>query len=284
MAKKSGLGKGAAALFSDIADNLEETSSVVMLNIIDVQPNANQPRRKFDDEKLDALADSIKANGIIQPIIVVKHDDMYMIVAGERRWRAARKAGLKEIPAIVQDYSDKQIMEVALIENLQREDLNPVDEAMGYKTLMNMFSLTQEQISERIGKSRSAVANSLRLLNLSEAVLDLIKEGKLTEGHAKVIMSLKDPSEQLAAANAVINKGLSVRETEQLVKAKLNPPRTIIKPNRQLAEYLSDLEDNISKTMGTRVKIHHKNGKGKIEIDYYSNDEFERIMEYLKKQ
>lgn len=284
MAKKSGLGKGAAALFSDIADNLEETSSVVMLNIIDVQPNANQPRRNFDDEKLDALADSIKANGIIQPIIVVKHDDMYMIVAGERRWRAARKAGLKEIPAIVQDYSDKQIMEVALIENLQREDLNPVDEAMGYKTLMNMFSLTQEQISERIGKSRSAVANSLRLLNLSEAVLDLIKEGKLTEGHAKVIMSLKDPSEQLAAANAVINKGLSVRETEQLVKAKLNPPRTIIKPNRQLAEYLSDLEDNISKTMGTRVKIHHKNGKGKIEIDYYSNDEFERIMEYLKKQ
>lgn len=284
MAKKSGLGKGAAALFSDIADNLEETSSVVMLNIIDVQPNANQPRRKFDDEKLEALADSIKANGIIQPIIVVKHDDMYMIVAGERRWRAARKAGLKEIPAIVQDYSDKQIMEVALIENLQREDLNPVDEAMGYKTLMNMFSLTQEQISERIGKSRSAVANSLRLLNLSEAVLDLIKEGKLTEGHAKVIMSLKDPSEQLAAANAVINKGLSVRETEQLVKAKLNPPRTIIKPNRQLAEYLSDLEDNISKTMGTRVKIHHKNGKGKIEIDYYSNDEFERIMEYLKKQ
>ncbi len=284
MAKKSGLGKGAAALFSDIADNLEETSSVVMLNIIDVQPNANQPRRNFDDEKLDALADSIKANGIIQPIIVVKHDDMYMIVAGERRWRAARKAGLKEIPAIVQDYSDKQIMEVALIENLQREDLNPVDEAMGYKTLMNMFSLTQEQISERIGKSRSAVANSLRLLNLSEEVLDLIKEGKITEGHAKVIMSLKDPSEQLAAANAVINKGLSVRETEQLVKAKLNPPRTIIKPNRQLAEYLSDLEDNISKTMGTRVKIHHKNGKGKIEIDYYSNDEFERIMEYFKKQ
>lgn len=284
MAKKSGLGKGAAALFSDIADNLEETSSVVMLNIIDVQPNANQPRRNFDDEKLDALAGSIKANGIIQPIIVVKHDDMYMIVAGERRWRAARKAGLKEIPAIVQDYSDKQIMEVALIENLQREDLNPVDEAMGYKTLMNMFSLTQEQISERIGKSRSAVANSLRLLNLSEEVLDLIKEGKLTEGHAKVIMSLKDPSEQLAAANAVINKRLSVRETEQLVKAKLNPPRTIIKPNRQLAEYLSDLEDNISKTMGTRVKIHHKNGKGKIEIDYYSNDEFERIMEYFKKQ
>lgn len=284
MAKKSGLGKGAAALFSDIADNLEETSSVVMLNIIDVQPNANQPRRNFDDEKLDALADSIKANGIIQPIIVVKHDDMYMIVAGERRWRAARKAGLKEIPAIVQDYSDKQIMEVALIENLQREDLNPVDEAMGYKTLMNMFSLTQEQISERIGKSRSAVANSLRLLNLSEDVLNLIKEGKLTEGHAKVIMSLKDPSEQLAAANAVINKRLSVRETEQLVKAKLNPPRTIIKPNRQLAEYLSDLEDNISKTMGTRVKIHHKNGKGKIEIDYYSNDEFERIMEYFKKQ
>lgn len=284
MAKKSGLGKGAAALFSDIADNLEETSSVVMLNIIEVQPNANQPRRNFDDEKLDALADSIKANGIIQPIIVVKHDDMYMIVAGERRWRAARKAGLKEIPAIVQDYSDKQIMEVALIENLQREDLNPVDEAMGYKTLMNMFSLTQEQISERIGKSRSAVANSLRLLNLSEEVLDLIKEGKITEGHAKVIMSLKDPSEQLAAANAVINKRLSVRETEQLVKAKLNPPRTIIKPNRQLAEYLSDLEDNISKTMGTRVKIHHKNGKGKIEIDYYSNDEFERIMEYFKKQ
>ena len=284
MAKKSGLGKGAAALFSDIADNLEETSSGVMLNIIDVQPNANQPRRNFDDEKLDALADSIKANGIIQPIIVVKHDDMYMIVAGERRWRAARKAGLKEIPAIVQDYSDKQIMEVALIENLQREDLNPVDEAMGYKTLMNMFSLTQEQISERIGKSRSAVANSLRLLNLSEDVLNLIKEGKLTEGHAKVIMSLKDPSEQLAAANAVINKRLSVRETEQLVKAKLNPPRTIIKPNRQLAEYLSDLEDNISKTMGTRVKIHHKNGKGKIEIDYYSNDEFERIMEYFKKQ
>ena len=168
-------------------------------------------------KKLDALADSIKANGIIQPIIVVKHDDMYHDCCRRAQMaRAARKAGLKEIPAIVQDYSDKQIMEVALIENLQREDLNPVDEAMGYKTLMNMFSLTQEQISERIGKSRSAVANSLRLLNLSEDVLNLIKEGKLTEGHAKVIMSLKDPSEQLAAANAVINKRLSVRETEQL--------------------------------------------------------------------
>lgn len=284
MAKKSGLGKGTAALFSDIADNLDSSNSVVSLSIVDVQPNINQPRRHFDDEKMEALTESIKANGIIQPIIVVKHDDTYMIVAGERRWRAARKAGLKEIPAIVQDYSDKQVMEVALIENLQREDLNPVDEAMGYKTLMNMFSLTQEQISERIGKSRSAVANSLRLLNLSDDVLQMLKEGKITEGHAKAIMSLKDPKEQLAAAQTVIAKELSVRKTEELVKNKINPPRTIIRPNPQLAEYITDLEDSISKTMGTRVKIRHKNGKGKIEIDYYSNEEFERIMDFLQKQ
>lgn len=283
MAKKSGLGKGTAALFSDITENLETGSSVVELNIIDVQPNINQPRHIFDDEKMEALVESVKANGIIQPIIVVKHDDIYMIVAGERRWRAAKKAGLKQIPAIIQDYDNKTIMEVALIENLQREDLNPVDEALGYRTLMDTFDLTQEQISERIGKSRSAIANSLRILNLPEDILLYIKEKKISEGHAKVLSSLKNSRDQLAIAEMIVIKGLSVRETEKLVKLKLNPPRRIITPNIQLAEYISDLEDSISKSMGTKVKIRHKNGKGKIEIDYYSNEEFERIMEFLQK-
>jgi len=283
MAKKSGLGKGTAALFSDITENLESGNSVVELNIIDVQPNINQPRHVFDDEKMEALVESVKANGIIQPIIVVKHNDIYMIVAGERRWRAAKKAGLKQIPAIVQDYDDKTIMEVALIENLQREDLNPVDEALGYRMLMDTFDLTQEQISERIGKSRSAIANSLRILNLPEDVLVYIKEKKISEGHAKVLSSLKTARDQLAIAEMIVIKGLSVRETEKLVKLKLNPPRRIIRPNIQIAEYIADLEDSISKTMGTKVKIRHNNGKGKIEIDYYSNEEFERIMEFLKK-
>lgn len=283
MAKRSGLGKGTAALFSDITENLGGSNSVVNLKLIDVQPNINQPRHLFDDEKMESLVESVKANGIIQPIIVVKQDDIYMIVAGERRWRAAKKAGLKEIPAIIQDYDDKKIMEVALIENLQREDLNPVDEALGYKTLMSTFDLTQEQISERLGKSRSAIANSLRLLNLPEDVLVLIKERKISEGHAKVLAGLKTPADQIAVANMVVVKGLSVRETEQVVKYKLNPPRRIIKPNLQLAQYITDLETDISKAMGTRVKIRHKNGKGKIEIEYYSNDEFERILEILNK-
>lgn len=283
MARKGGLGKGTAALFSDITENLHSKSSIVNLKLIDVQPNVNQPRRHFDDEKMEALSESIKANGIIQPIIVVPKDDTYMIVAGERRWRAAKKAGLKEIPAIIQDYTYDKVMEVALIENLQREDLNPVDEAMGYKTLMSTFKLTQEQISERIGKSRSAVANSLRMLNLPEEVLQLLKEGKISEGHAKVILSLETPQDQVAVAITVVKKSLSVRETEQIVRQKLKPARRIVKPNADLMHYLSELEENISKYMGTRVKIRHANGKGKIEIEYFSNDEFDRIMEFLQK-
>ena len=283
MAKKGGLGKGTAALFSEITENLQSKNSVVNLKIIDVQPNAEQPRRYFDEEKMNALADSIKANGIIQPIIVVPNNDIYMIVAGERRWRAAKIAGLKEIPAIIQDYTHDKVMEVALIENLQREDLNPVDEALGYKTLMTTFDLTQEQISERIGKSRSAVANSLRLLNLPNDALDLLKEGKITEGHAKVILSLETQEDRSQVAMTVYKKRLSVRETETLVRLKLRPARRIVKPNPDLIHYISELEDNISKSMGTRVKIRHSGGKGKIEIEYYSNDEFDRIMEILQK-
>ena len=287
MARKGALGKGLNAILSDKYDsqNIEFTNSsqVVELKIIDVEPNKDQPRKEFDKEKLDELADSISKHGVIQPILVVKKDGIYQIVAGERRWRASKQAGLKKIPAIVRDYDQIKIMEVALIENLQREDLNPVEEALGYKSLMESFSLTQDKISDRVGKSRSAIANSLRLLNLPDEILKMLERGDISTGHAKVILSVSNKDDQIQIAEMIIEKKMSVRETENYIKSKSKSKKTVSKTSSELKMAIKEMENNFSKYLGTKVKIKETNGKGKIEIAYYSYDEFERISELLKK-
>lgn len=281
MAKK-GLGRGLGALIPDYDENVD-TSGAIELKIIDVEPNSEQPRRNFDKEKLDELADSIAAHGVIQPILVVKNGDRYQIIAGERRWRAAKLAGLKTIPAIVRDYDELKVFEVALIENLQREDLSPIEEAAGYKSLMDKFGMTQERISERVGKSRSAVANALRTLSLPSEIIRYIEEGLLSSGHAKVILSLSDAKMQIEAAKYIVSKKLSVRETENYIKSLIEPKKNKPETNSELKAYLSSIENDMSHSMGTKVKIRHGKGKGKIEIQYYSNEDLERILEFLKK-
>ncbi len=289
MAKRSGLGKGLDAILNDKYDSQAldsaeyiDNSKVVELKIIDVEPNKDQPRKEFNKEKLDELTSSISEHGVIQPIIVVKKGKTYQIVAGERRWRASKQAGLKKIPAIVRDYDELKVMEVALIENLQREDLNPVEEALGYKSLMESFDLTQDKISERVGKSRSAVANSLRLLNLPGEVLKMLESGKISTGHAKVILSISNEKEQIQLAEIIVEKKLSVRETESLIKNKSKSKKSVSKMSAEFKMAVKDMENNFSKYLGTKVKIKETNGKGKIEISYYSHEEFERIAEMLK--
>lgn len=280
MAKK-GLGRGLSALIPDYDENVD-SSGAVEIKIIDVEPNSEQPRRHFDTEKLSELASSIAVHGVIQPILVVKNNDRYRIIAGERRWRAAKLSGLKTIPAIVRDYDETKVFEVALIENLQREDLNPIEEAAGYKSLMTKFQMTQEKISERVGKSRSAVANALRILSLPKEVIKFIEEDKLSSGHAKVILSV--PSEkQLEIAQYVVDNKLSVRETENYAKSLTQPKKQKPEMNSQFKEHIEALENDISSSIGSKVKIRHGKGKGKIEIQYYSNEDLERIIEILKK-
>ena len=291
MAKK-GLGKGLGALLGDggaedvvsktVAPDIKD--AVVTLKIVDVEPNREQPRKDFDDEKLEELASSIKEHGVIQPILVSHSENgFYSIIAGERRWRAAKKAGIKTIPAIIKDFDNLKIQEVALIENLQRENLNPVEEALGYKKLMEDFSLTQEQISSKMGKSRSSVANSLRLLNLAPDVLDALKNNKISFGHAKVILSLDDKTKQSELAKKIIDGDLSVRATEQLLKEKDTKPAKNKKVNLSVKLAFEKIEKSISSALGTNVKIADKGNKGTIQISYYSKEELERIIEILNK-
>ena len=252
--------------------------------IVDVEPNREQPRKDFDDEKLEELASSIKEHGVIQPILVSHSENgFYSIIAGERRWRAAKKAGIKTIPAIIKDFDNLKIQEVALIENLQRENLNPVEEALGYKKLMEDFLLTQEQISSKMGKSRSSVANSLRLLNLAPDVLDALKNNKISFGHAKVILSLDDKTKQSELAKKIIDGDLSVRATEQLLKEKDTKPAKKKKVNLSVKLAFEKIEKSISSALGTNVKIADKGNKGTIQISYYSKEELERIIEILNK-
>lgn len=291
MAKK-GLGKGLGALLGDggAEDVVSKTvvpdikDAVVTLKIVDVEPNREQPRKDFDDEKLEELALSIKEHGVIQPILVSHSENgFYSIIAGERRWRAAKKAGVKTIPAIIKDFDNLKIQEVALIENLQRENLNPVEEALGYKKLMEDFSLTQEQISSKMGKSRSSVANSLRLLNLAPDVLDALKNNKISFGHAKVILSLDNKTKQSELAKKIIDGDLSVRATEQLLKEKDTKPAKKKKVNLSVKLAFEKIEKSISSALGTNVKIADKGNKGTIQISYYSKEELERIIEILNK-
>ena len=289
MAKK-GLGKGLNSLFneedieevtSDITKSSEGDIKKVRMSLI--EPNKKQPRRHFDEEKITALADSIKEHGLIQPIIITPSDkNMYKIVAGERRWRAAKKANLKEIPAVIRKYSEEQVAEIALIENLQRENLNPIEEAIGYNLLMDEFNLTQELISQRVGKSRSAIANSLRLLSLEDEIQKMLILGTLTSGHARAILSLDDKELRIALSKRIIEDNLNVRQAEALAK-KLQKKKPQKKKSEKTAYdiEIEKIQNTLSSAMGTKVRINHTAKKGKIEIEYYGNEDLERVLGFF---
>ena len=260
-------------------------SGAMFVKISSVEPNINQPRKQFDEDALLELSESIKQYGILQPLLVSDKKDYYEIIAGERRWRAAKLAGLKEVPVIVKEFTDQELVEISLIENIQREDLNPVEEAMAYKRLIDEFHLKQDEVAERVGKSRTAVTNSMRLLKLSEKVQQMLINEMITAGHARAILAISDKEKQETVAMKVFDEKLSVRETEALVKRMLEPPKTEKKSKFTTAEdaIYESLEEKMKSIMGTRVQIHRKkNDKGKIEIEYYSKDELERIIDLFE--
>ena len=293
MAKKTGLGKGLDSLIP-VHNNTEKEKAVVekvvekktdtVLRITEIEPNKGQPRKNFNEDALEELADSIKQFGLIQPLVVQKRDGYYEIIAGERRWRAAKKAGLKEVPVIIRDYTDEEMMEIALIENLQREDLNPIEEAQAYKKLINDYKLKQDEIAEKVSKSRVAITNSMRLLKLSEKVQDMIVDEMISSGHGRALLALNDKKMQEELANRIFDEKLSVRETEQIVKALNNP-----KEKKQKEEYSDNfvyekIENEFKEIIGTNVSIKRKSqDKGKIEIEYYSTEDLERIIDLMKK-
>jgi len=286
-----GLGKGLGALLSveGIPEQLKD--SVVELKITDINPNGEQPRKRFDEESLQELASSITENGVIQPIIVVKKGTGYRIVAGERRWRASRLAGLSVIPAIVRDLTDLQTMEQALIENIQRQDLNPLEEAYAMDRLMKEHGLTQEQLSKKLGKSRPAIANTVRLMAIDESLQDYIRNGDLTAGHARALLALPSLEEQKKAADVILNKELSVRETEEYVRRILLPKPDKLKNSPELdknsaaiALSAKDVERKLTKYFGTKVKLKVKDqikGKGSLIIEYFSYDDLDRVLEII---
>lgn len=305
MAKK-GLGKGLGAIFGEdvVKENKEETEKkakaeakaaeemdekgrILMLKLDLVQPNKEQPRKTFDEEKINELAESIKNYGMLQPLLVQKNDSFYEIIAGERRWRAAKAAGLKEVPAVLKEYSKQEAMEISLIENVQRADLNPIEEALGYRQLIDEFGLTQEEIAVRVAKSRTAITNTMRLLKLDEQIQNMLVQGVITSGHARALLSLEDAQMQLKAAKEILDKKLSVRETERLVKRlqkeASGEKKEEKKKDETLALIYQDLEDRMKSVMGTKVSIHNKDkNKGRIEIEYYSEAELERIVEMIE--
>lgn len=282
MAKKTGLGKGLDALFSmPVEENVEISANqdgIVKLNINEIEPNVNQARKIFDEESIEDLASSIKEYGVIQPILVAKKEKYYEIIAGERRWRASKKAGLSEIPVIIRDNDDKRNQEISLIENIQREDLNPIEKARGIKQLMDEYDLTQARVAEILGKSRSSIANTVRILNLDERVLNLALEGKLTEGHCKSLMSVENPDRQYEMALYIIESGDSVREAEKKTRIQKKTPK---KENVYMPIY-RDIENRFQGFFGTKVKLDAGAKKGKIIIQYSSNDDLERILDLIK--
>lgn len=280
MAKKTGLGKGLNALFSEPVDESEEIKDgevVKELKIIEVEPNRDQPRKRFDEEALDELAESIKRYGLIQPIVVAKKDNYYQIIAGERRWRASKKAGLTTIPAIIREDDEKRNKEIALIENIQREDLNAVEKAIGIKLLMEQNGLSQMEVADLLGKSRSAIANTLRILNLDERVLELAKLGKLTEGHCRALLCFEDGDKQYLEALKLIETGRSVRDIER--KTQRNKPK---KMDKQYAAICNDVEDRFQSFFGTKVKVDAGKRSGKIIIQYNTNDDLARILDLIQ--
>lgn len=299
MAVKKGLGKGLGNLIPESDKEAQKTKVVekvvekkvivkepaeTIVKINEVEPNKNQPRRTFDEDALLELAESIKQHGVIQPLIVKKRDKYYEIIAGERRWRAAKMAGLKEIPIVIKDLSDQEIMEVALIENIQREDLNPIEEAQAYQRLIKEYNYKQDELAERVSKSRVAVTNSMRLLKLDERVQKMIIDDMISAGHARALLAITDSEKQYTIAMKVFDEKLSVRETEKLIKNldKQVKPKVNTIPENDFV--YRDIENKLKESMGTKVIIHNKdNNKGKIEIEYYSQDDFERIVDILKK-
>ena len=294
--KKSGLGKGLDSLIpnkkNDISDSKVEKkqekendspkSGEIMVRINEVEPNRDQPRKDFDEDALMELADSIRQFGILQPLLVQKKKNYYEIIAGERRWRAAKLAGIKEVPIIVKDYTDQEIVEISLIENIQRENLNPIEEAMAFKRLLQEFQLKQDEVAERVSKSRTAVTNSMRLLKLSPRVQQMIIDDMISTGHARALLAIDDEEQQFILANKIFDEKLSVRETEKLVKALKNPKKEVKKEKPEHTFIYENIEEQIKNIMGTKVSVNQKaNGKGKIEIEYYSEEELERIYDLL---
>jgi ParB family chromosome partitioning protein len=286
MVAKRGLGKGLDSMIPEKVDSKksnseqENVSRETLIGINEIEPNKLQPRKNFDEDALHELSESIKQYGIIQPIVLQKKEKFYEIIAGERRWRAARLAGLKKVPAIIKDYTEQEIVEIALIENIQREDLNPIEEALAYQRLISEFNLRQDDVAERVSKSRAAVTNSMRLLKLNNKVQQMLIDDNITSGHARALIAIEDEELQYATATKVFDEKLSVRETEKLVKKILEnkPLKQTSKPENDVI--YKDLEEKIKTIIGTKVTINRKaDDKGKIEIEYYSKDELERIME-----
>lgn len=313
MAKRTGLGKGLGAIFGeDVVENQpnngnenvsretlentgihtqerqdKEAGKEYMMKLSLIEPNSGQPRKDFNSELIQELADSIKKYGVLQPLLVQKKDEHYEIIAGERRWRAAKEAGLKEVPVVIREYTKQQSMEIALIENVQREDLNPIEEAMAYQQLMQEFELTQEEIAERVSKSRVTITNSMRLLKLDKRVQEMLIQGLITGGHARALLALEDGEQQYQISLKIISEKLSVREVEKLVKAlgkpKKNTKEKETEEEKDLSFIFRDLEERMKQAMGTKVVINKRDrNKGKIEIEYYSKAELERIVELIE--
>ena len=283
MPKKTGLGKGLDALFGPVPEEekAQETDILKNLKIIEVEPNREQPRKNFNQESLEELAESIKEYGLIQPIVVTKKDGYYSIIAGERRWRASKIAGLTEIPAIIREDDERKNNEIALIENMQREDLNPYEKALGIKNLMTTYGFTQEEIAKKLGKSRSAIANTVRTLNLEPRVLEMAKEGKLTEGHCRALLSITDPEKQYLTAINMLERGATVREVEQTGK-EINKKQVSKEQLKRNAILYRDIENTFQGFFGTKVKLNPGKKRGKIIIEYASNDDLERILNLMK--
>ncbi len=299
--KRNGLGKGLDSLIPDKSDKtmkntvkagknplkeskqeMNEKSGEVLVKINKVEPNREQPRKDFDEDALLELSDSIKQYGILQPLLVQKKKDYYEIIAGERRWRAAKLAGIKEVPVIVKKFTDQEVLEISLIENIQRENLNPIEEAMAYKKLLEEFHLKQDEVAERVSKSRTAVTNSMRLLKLSERVQQMIVDDMITTGHARALLAIDDEEQQYILANKIFDEKLSVRETEKLVKS-LKTPKKAEKKEKIVNTFIyDDLAEKMKVIIGTKVNVNPKsNGKGKIEIEYYSEEDLERIFDMI---
>lgn len=302
--KRNGLGKGLDSLIPNKSDKLtkpetkknnsevkvspakkikeDPKASEILLKINQVEPNRDQPRKEFDEDALLELADSIKQFGVLQPLLVQKKKDYYEIIAGERRWRAAKLAGLKEVPVLIKSYTDQEIVEISLIENIQRENLNPIEEAMAFKRLLEEFHLKQDEVAERVSKSRTAVTNSMRLLKLSDKVKQMIIDDMISTGHARALLVIEDEEQQYLLATKIFDEKLSVRETEKLVKSLKNPKKEVKKTTPEHQFIYNDIAEKMKSIMGTKVNINAKaNGKGKIEIEYYSEEELERIYDLM---
>ncbi|HIS31766.1 MAG TPA: ParB/RepB/Spo0J family partition protein [Candidatus Limivivens intestinipullorum] len=290
-----GLGKGLDALIPDSNAKKQIKNDVqtivekvvkkeeVMVKVSEIEPNREQPRKNFEEDSLLELADSIRQFGVIQPLIVKKRDDYYEIIAGERRWRAAKLAGIKEIPVIIKEYSDQEIVEISLIENIQRENLNPIEEAMAFQRLLTEFSLKQDELAERVSKSRTAVTNAVRLLKLDDRVQQMLIDEKITTGHARALLALENKDEQYALATKIFDEKLSVRDVERIMQKKQEEKK--VKKSREIPNSFiyHDIEEKMKSILGTKVSVNHrKNNRGKIEIEYYSNEELERLLELFE--